>query len=1242
VTAVADSKTYDGSINSSGVPAITTGSLVADDSAAWTQTFSNKGVGINKTLTPAGSVSDGADGANYHVTFVSVSTGTITSKTLTVTGITASGKQYDAAVNAGLNTAGAALSGIVEGDTVTLNTASAAGAFSDKNVGTGKNVTVSGLTIGGSDAGNYTLTQPVTTANITVRIINVKALNNSKTYDGTTASSGVPTITSGALADGDSAVWTQIFNNRNVGTNKTLTPSGTVTDGNSGNNYSVTFTPVYTGTITTRAITVTAGSDTRGYDGTTSSTGVPTITFGTLAAGDSVVWTQTFNTKTAETNKTLMPAGTVNDGNNGENYIVTYASVDTGVITARSITVTAVTDSKTYDGTTSSSVVPTITAGSLSEGDNASWTQTFSNKNAGLNKTLIAAGTISDGNGGSNYIVTFVPVSTGTINKKELTVTGITADNKQYDGNTTATLHTGGASLVGVVAGDIVNLNKFAAAGAFADRNVGIGKTVTISGLTLGSFEAALLPANSPILQPANKPGGDYSNYYLTQPTTTADITARNITVSAVTDGKEYDGTTSSTGVPALSAGTLASGDTVTWSQTFDDKNAGTNKSLSPAGTVVDGNGGYNYAVTYLPTATGTITAKALTVTAVTDSKTYDGTASSIGIPTLTAGALVEGDNVTWSQTFDNKNAGTGKTLTPAGIVSDGNSGNNYSVTFTAVTTGMINVRAITVTANADSRIYNGTNSSSVLPTISTGSLATGDTATWSQTFNNKNVGEGKILTPAGTINDGNTGNNYDVTFTSVSTGTITVKAITVTGITANNKQYDATTGATINVSGAALVGVVPGDSVTLNTGAAVGTFADKTVGNGKTVNISGLNLNALRNALVSNDQTLNNPETRIFDDSANYSLTQPTATANITAKTLTVTGITANNKQFDNGTSATIITSGAALVGVMPGDNVTLNTAAAAGTFIDKNVGYVKLVYVSGLRLGGTDNSNYTLTQPTATANIVEASSGGGFSPPAPTTTTPTTTPTTTTTTSTTTTTTTTTPVVVTTPRTTTTTTTTTAVTTTTAATSTDNVLVINLMGSESSVAVNPAAQTNKDALSTNAAQNVSLEVQQGTTAQNSDGSRVSKITVDPLINAPPVQADANMVQGFQFGPSGATFSKPLVLTINYDPATLAPGTNEDDLYIATWDGTAWQRLPCIVDKVNHTVTANISHFSVYALLNPSGVISNSTTAAVLADKASVNSWVLVGIIGGGMIIILLVLFLVLRKSKKAEKGSN
>jgi len=86
-------------------------------------------------------------------------------------------------------------------------------------------------------------------------------------------------------------------------------------------------------------------------------------------------------------------------------------------------------------------------------------------------------------------------------------VTGLTGDNKVYDGNTTATLDTGNATLAGVESGDDGTLVVASAIGAFADADVGTSKTVTISGLTIS--------------------GADAGNYSLTQPTTTADITEK-------------------------------------------------------------------------------------------------------------------------------------------------------------------------------------------------------------------------------------------------------------------------------------------------------------------------------------------------------------------------------------------------------------------------------------------------------------------------------------------------------------------------------------------------------------------------------------------------------------------------------------------------------------------------------------------------------------------------------------------
>src|SRR5207249_6620267 len=74
--------------------------------------------------------------------------------------------------------------------------------------------------------------------------------------------------------------------------------------------------------------------------------------------------------------------------------------------------------------------------------------------------------------------------STDLITAKTLTVSGITASNKVYDGNTTATLNTGAAALVGVVAGDTVTLSTAGATGTFSSKTVAVGKTGTEAGTT--------------------------------------------------------------------------------------------------------------------------------------------------------------------------------------------------------------------------------------------------------------------------------------------------------------------------------------------------------------------------------------------------------------------------------------------------------------------------------------------------------------------------------------------------------------------------------------------------------------------------------------------------------------------------------------------------------------------------------------------------------------------------------------
>ena len=182
---------------------------------------------------------------------------------------------------------------------------------------------------------------------------------------------------------------------------------------------------------------------------------------------------------------------------------------------------------------------------------------------------------------------------------------------------------------------------------------------------------------------------------------------------------------------------------------------------------------------------------------------------------------------------------------------------------------------------------------------------------------------------------------------------------LTVAGMSANNKTYDRSTSASINTNQATLSGVITGDSVSLNAINGAGSFADKNVGNGKPVSVNGLSLTGA--------------------DAINYSLSQPTLSANINHASLSLLGISANNKTYDRNTSASINTSLASLSGVITGDSVSLSTGNVYGFFVDNSVANAKKVSIYGLGISGADASNYSLIQPVSVANItaeVKASS--------------------------------------------------------------------------------------------------------------------------------------------------------------------------------------------------------------------------------------------------------------------------
>jgi hypothetical protein len=325
----------------------------------------------------------------------------------------------------------------------------------------------------------------------------------------------------------------------------------------------------------------------------------------------------------------------------------------------------------------------------------------------------------------------------------------------------------------------------------------------------------------------------------------------------------------------------------------------------------------------------------------------------------VTAGSGVSLDATNVTATFANATVGTNKTVQVAGLVLSGPNAANYSLTQPTTTATISPVVASVSGVTVDHKTYDGTLTARAsytglqLTGILTGETVTAVTTGASASFADKAVGSGKAVTLTGITLTGAQAANYTLSLPTLSAD-ITPKPITVTGITVAGRVYDTTALLSPSFAGAALVGVVQGDTVALDSSGAVAAMDDSRVGLNKPVTFTGIGLSGA--------------------EAGNYSLTQPTATATITAKNLTVIGATAATKIYDRNATATLSLGSAALVGIISPDDVTLLTGAATGTFADANTGRNKVVTVAGLALSGADSVNYSLTQPRTTADITIA----------------------------------------------------------------------------------------------------------------------------------------------------------------------------------------------------------------------------------------------------------------------------
>ncbi len=359
---------------------------------------------------------------------------------------------------------------------------------------------------------------------------------------------------------------------------------------------------------------------------------------------------------------------------------------------------------------------------------------------------------------------------------------------------------------------------------------------------------------------------------------------------------------------------------------------------------------------------TVTITAKVLTMSGLSaEGKVYDGTTT---VTSFSGSAILEGvvngDDVTLntgaiSAEFEDENAGIDKGVEFTGYQLSGANKDNYVLSLVG-TTATITPKELSVTGvGADSKVYDGTSDASISGTPLLSGVIDGDDVSVDQsstagTFEDKNIGTGKTVTFNGFTLAGTDKDNYSLSQEVISSADITVLNVQVSGLSAEDKEYDALRDAVI--SGTAEVsGFISTDDIVLVETGASALFDTKHVGFDKQVVLTGYSLSGA--------------------DASNYSLSQPNAlTASILAKQLTVSGFFVETKEYD-GTTQAIITGAPVLNDVLAGDDVNLNSASVGGVYADANAGVNKPVTVSGLSLSGADSGNYTLADLQLNGNI-------------------------------------------------------------------------------------------------------------------------------------------------------------------------------------------------------------------------------------------------------------------------------
>ena len=399
-----------------------------------------------------------------------------------------------------------------------------------------------------------------------------------------------------------------------------------------------------------------------------------------------------------------------------------------------------------------------------------------------------------------------------TVSKLNLAVTGVTATNKVYDGTTAATL--GGTAAITALGSDIVTLGG-TASGLFADKNVGTGIAITVSGKTISGTDAA--------------------NYNLVQQTgLTANITRAPLGITANGTSKTYGSTVSFTGSEFSSIG-LKNSETV-GSVSLASAGAATAAGVTAipyaitASAATGGNfNAGNYTISYVNGTLGVIPA-ALGITANSTSKTYGSTVSFTGSEFSSIGLKNNETVGSVSLASTGAAAAAGMAGSPYAITPSSATGtftpSNYTIGYVngALT---VNPAGLTVTASNASKTYGQT---PTLTAFTTAGLLNGETVgsvteTSPGTAAAASVaGSAYVITPSSATGGTFTPSNYTIGYVN---SALIVNPASLT-VTADNVTK--TFGQTLTLSAFTPTGLANGETIGSVTETSAGTAATASV----------------------------------------------------------------------------------------------------------------------------------------------------------------------------------------------------------------------------------------------------------------------------------------------------------------------------------------------------------------------------------------------------------------------------